>query len=332
VRRCAALFAGLLFGCTSPGVDFAELPSAPIAFLYRSVEETERMLDEAEARLAAQQPRPEDEFGIEIEGLAKLAGLRTELDVARDQVGRLALFVAPESRLQLPALPRGARPMAWSSDRHLMFGSKQRDAQHLFEWDAKSGEIRQLTTGPESQISGCYGPNGAIAWSQSDLVEGRYLARIWIRRPREAPRLVSAGPNDSWPSWSPVGDRLVYSAEVAGGGWLMRWVDPQSAEQGSYGSGRSARFSPDGDWIVYSGRGKDGWRLRRMRADGSGKRALGTSGFEETVPAFSPDGRFVVFVGTKSERSPISRLFVRSFDGAADRQLEFAGSGLIPVW
>jgi hypothetical protein len=39
-----------------------------------------------------------------------------------------------------------------------------------------------------------------------------------------------------------------------------------------------------------------------------------------------------VFAATKNEQSPISRLFMRAFDGSGDRQLEFAGSGLLPVW
>jgi Tol biopolymer transport system component len=91
-------------------------------------------------------------------------------------------------------------------------------------------------------------------------------------------------------------------------------------------------FSPDGEWIVYSGLTSQGWRLRRMRFDGAGKRSLGSSGFEENDPAFSPDGRYVVFAAMKDERTPVSRLFVRSVDGKADRQLVIAGSGLLPVW
>jgi Tol biopolymer transport system component len=329
----AALLALALLGCAPSGAGFEALPAAPIAFVYRSVEETERVLDDAEARASVGRPVAENEVDLKLDRLEQLDATGSAQRMARDQQGRLALFAVREKRLELPAsLPRGARPLAWSPDRRLMFRWKQRETHHLFEWNPESGEVRQLTSGPESQVGGCYGPDGAIAWVQIDAVEGRYMTRIWIRRPGEAPRPVSDGPRDSQPSWSPAGGRLVFVAQDASGGSLLRWVDPLGAEGGSYGPGRSPRFSPDGEWIVYSGRSAHGWRLRRMHADGTGKRALGTSGFEESDPAVSPDGRFVVFAVTKNEQSPISRLFVRAFDGSGDRQLEFAGSGLLPVW
>jgi Tol biopolymer transport system component len=326
VIQGVALLALVLLGCAH---GFEALPAAPIAFVYRTVQETERILDDAEARQAEGRPVPENKLDLKLE---RLDPARIER-LTRDQQGRLALFAARDRRLELPAsLPRGARPHAWSADRQLMFSWRQRDTHHLFEWNGESGEVRQLTTGPPSQVGGCYGPDGAIAWVQIDLVDGSYVSRIWIRRSGESTRPVSPGPRDAQPSWSPTGGRLVFSAQDARGASQLRWVDPLGGGSGSYGPGRAPRFSPDGEWIVYSGLGADGWRLRRMRADGSGKRALGASGFEESDPAISPDGRFVVFVATKNEQSPISRLFVRSFDGSADRQLEFAGSGLLPVW
>ena len=69
-----------------------------------------------------------------------------------------------------------------------------------------------------------------------------------------------------------------------------------------------------------------------MRADGTGKRSLGASGYQENDPSVSPDGRFVVYSAVRKMGSPVSSLFVRSIDGTRDRQLEFAGSGLLPAW
>ena len=115
-------------------------------------------------------------------------------------------------------------------------------------------------------------------------------------------------------------------------GTILRWLDPDSEAGGSYGAGRSAVFSPDGQWIVYSARTRAGWKLRQMRYDGAGKRPFGGSGFEENDPSFSPDGRYVVFTAVKDAATPVGRLFVRSFESLADRQLVFSGSGRMPVW
>jgi len=329
VRRTAALLL-LPLGCTTPSFDFAAVPDAPIAFVYRTVEETERMVDEVQAQDKAALPGPEDEFDVEIEGLETLSGLRTEADRVRDQQGRVGLFHTPERRLEFPeALNRGARPLDWSADHtRLLFSSTQRGLPHLFEWIVNTGEVRQLTTGFASEIDGCYGPDGAIAWVQLD----GSVTRLWLRLPGEAPRQLTDGPADSQPAWSPDGTRLVYTSDDPRGGTAMRWLDPRGDARGSYGRGRSAIFSPDGQWIVYSVRTAGGWKLQRMRGDGTGKRSFGSSGFQENNPAFSPDGRFVVFSATKDDRTPVSRLFVRSFEAMTDRQLEFSGSGRLPVW
>ena len=333
MNRGALLVVLALSGCAGRGVGREGLPAAPIAFVYWSVEETERVSDEVKARKAAAAESEDNKLDLRLGRIEQLAGVRTEQDLVRDQQGHLALFVAPERRLELPvSLPRGARPLDWSDEHRLMFTWVQRDAHHLFEWNPETGEIGQLTSGPESQIAGCYGPAGAIAFVQIDEPEGKQLVRVWVRRPGEAPQPVSEGPLDTQPSWSPSGERIVFVATDAHGDSLLRWVDPFGEARGSYGPGRTPHFSPDGEWIVYAAHGAKGWRLRLMHADGSGKRAFGASSFEESDPSFSPDGRFVVFSVTRDKTSPVSQLFVRSLDGAADRELDFAGSGLLPVW
>lgn len=328
-----ALAACLLLGCAGAPFEFTELPAGPIAFAYQTVEQTERILDDAAARRKANAPRPEDEFHVELEGLEKLAGLRTQQDLAMDQQGRVALYVTPEQRLELPDALAYARAIDWSPDHErLMLSMNPRGAFQLFEWVRATGDVRQLTSGPESRIDGCYGPDGAIAWVQFMGLRERARTQLWVQFPREAPRPLTAGPSDVQPAWSPDGSRIVYVRMGTHADLELRWVDPVSGEEGFLGRGRSPDFSPDGRWIVYSARTSRGWQLRRMHADGSGKRGFGSSGYQENSPAISPDGRWVVYAAQTREESPISRLFVRSFEGGADRQLEIPGSGLLPVW
>jgi Tol biopolymer transport system component len=335
VKRAGALAACLLLGCAGAAFEFSQIPAPPIAFAYQTVEQTERLLDEVAAQRKAEQDGqvlPEREFHVNLEGLEKLTGRRTAHDVELDNQGRVALYVTPENRLEVPEELAYARALDWSPDHErLMFSMNPRGAIHLFEWVAATGEIRQLTTGSIHHIDGCYGPAGAIAWVQL-MGERDRRTQLWVRFPGEPPRPVTEGPADLQPAWAPDGGRIVYARPDARNELELRWIDPVSGEGGALGPGRSPDFSPDGRWIVYSARAATGWQLRRMHADGSGKRRLGQSGYHENSPAFSPDGRWVVFAAQAREDSPISRLFVRSFDGGADRQLEIAGSQLLPVW
>lgn len=329
--RCAgfALAAGLL-ACQGPHFVLSDLPPEPIALVYRTVQETERVLDAAEEKRSRAQRPEAGTLEIGFERLQQYTGLRTSEDMRRDYMGRLSFFVAPRERLDVADfVRRGARPLQWSEDhqRLLLSAPTAGDILQLFEWVASSGELRQLTRGP-NHIDGCYGPGGALAFVRLERTRPTAVARIWVQRPGEEPRAVTAGPEDFQPTWSRDGSRLVYAVgqperEV------LHWVDPESGAGGTLGPGRAPVFTPDGAWIVYSAPTRAGWKLWRMRADGSVKRAFGKSAFEESHPGVSPDGRFVVFEATKGLSS---RLFVRPFDGSADRQLAVSGSAMIPVW
>ncbi len=327
------LLGAAALACAGPTFDVSDLPDAPIAFVHRSVQESERVLDDAEQALKQGRPEADGELAVEVEQLERYAGRRTSDDIARDQLGRLSFYVAPTKRLD-PAefTTRGARPLEWSADHgRLLFTGQAQGLSQLFEWIAASGEVRQLTQG-QPHIDGCYGPGGAFAAAQIGRGTSQVMVRIWIQRPGEAARPVTPGPADGQPTWSPDGARLVYVASGPHAGDLLRWVDPASGEGGNLTRGRAPVFTRDGQWIVFSGPTPAGWKLWRMRPDGSGKRVFGASAFQEDDPAVSPDGRFVVFAGRKQATSLVSQLFVRPLDGSTDRHLEVSGSGQLPVW
>lgn len=339
LRGCVGLgIAAGTLACARPDFEVSDLPSEPIAFVYRTVQENERLIDDAEQDQKQAVAQHDDSLEVKIDAsqLQHVTGLRTADDSLRDRLGHVSLYIAPDKRLEgVSFAGRGSWPLEWSADHErLLYTGFARGAYQLFEWVAASGEVRQLTSGAFAHNDGCYGPDGALAAVRIEPAAKGSTTRIWVQRRGEAPRPVTPGPADAQPSWSPDGTRLVYAAQDPNEGSVLRWVDPGTGQEGTLGRGRAPAFSPDGQWIVFSAPTPEGWKLWRMRPDGSAKRGFGRSAFQENDPCVSPDGRFVVFTGTMkgSGASPISHLLVRPIDGSVDRHLELSGSGLLPVW
>jgi len=120
---------------------------------------------------------------------------------------------------------------------------------------------------------------------------------------------------------------MLFAAPLAGAPFVWPPRDGQGLKP--LGRGRDPVFGAGGDWFVYSARVGDGWRLRRMRAAGGGRLAVGRGVRDEFEPAVSPDGRLVAYV---SEDAGFDRLFVRRVDGSGDRLLLPDGVVTRPVW
>ena len=107
------------------------------------------------------------------------------------------------------------------------------------------------------------------------------------------------------------------------------WPPGEGSRLKPLGRGRDPVFSSDGSWIVYSARVGNGWRLRRMRAEGGARAAVGQLQRDEIQPAISPDGKLVAYVYEENRRR---RLWVRRIDGSGDRLLLEDGMVERPVW
>jgi TolB protein len=93
--------------------------------------------------------------------------------------------------------------------------------------------------------------------------------------------------------------------------------------------GREPTLTPDGEWIVFASVSSAGYRLRRMRSDGTARVAISPGGSEERMPSVSPDGQFVAFVQLVNG---YRKLAVRRFDGSREKVLLTDGWAEFPVW
>jgi Tol biopolymer transport system component len=170
--------------------------------------------------------------------------------------------------------------------------------------------IDQLTGGADLSGSPNLSADGKWLAYMSDRVEPGNLD-IWLQQmPSGAPRRLTTHPSeDSDPSVSPAGDRLVFRSERNGGGIYMVNSDG-SGERLLVPSGRHPRYSPDGSEIVYwigeRDPGLPSAESYVIRPDGSGRRRIAADFADARNPIWSGDGRLILFEGCRNTPPPMT--------------------------
>jgi hypothetical protein len=347
-RSCcvsATLLVLLAAGCVSSGISREELPVEPIALLYWEAEEARRRAELQEQNTGSAASR---EGVARVEALGELlgGGDSQEWAALSRYPGHLCLLDPRTLKVErVEAAPAGARPMGWSPDRRrLLFASAHRGrTNQLYEYDRDTGEVRSVTRGKVPHAYGDYGGKGRIGFAELRVAGADLGIDLHVTEPGESrSRVVARGELAESMRLSPDGDFAVYVRHIVAASSGRARGEPvelvllpldsaegELAEARVLGRGRYPTFTPDSQWIVYSGPWQGGWRLRRVRVDGSARSPVGRGSRDEKWPAVSPDGRFVVYV---ADSGGLDRLFVRRFDGSGDRILLDEGAVAIPVW
>jgi Tol biopolymer transport system component len=122
--------------------------------------------------------------------------------------------------------------------------------------------------------------------------------------------------------WSPRGDRLMVTWDQGGRSRLFGVLapdtfdtaqEPGSGLRVSDGPDSRASWSPAGDWVAF-GSTRDGQgEIYRMRPDGMELVRLTNDPAHDTDPAYSPDGRRIAFISTRTDGA--ARLHIMDADG-----------------
>ncbi|MCP3986877.1 MAG: hypothetical protein GY723_21020 [bacterium] len=331
----------LAMGCAGPRYDFEDLPDVPIALVYRNMTEAEQASDAfykmqeklRTARTGIRSRMPKNTLNFD--DVAQTFGVYGSSEQrAASMLGRMALLDPRTGTIEtVDWAPRGSRPLAWSADhQRLLYLSLRRGMPHIYERDFRTGDITPITHTRRRHLDACYCGEDAIVFSAFLPSGGTRLYRRQAGSGKAQP--ITDGPIDFAPTCAPDGSTVYWASRQQEGFETIssRDLTDPDAEVRVLTRGRHPSATPDGEWLLYSAKTRGGWKVWRMRTDGTGRHPLGRGADWEHQPTASTEGGYVVFVTTPDEKEVHFSVWVRPLDGDLDRPLSIDGEGLHPVW
>jgi WD40 repeat protein len=150
-----------------------------------------------------------------------------------------------------------------------------------------------------------------------------------------ATRFTFNAASDNLPIWTPDGSRVVFSSDRNGAFDLYQKLSNGAADEESLLVSKEAKwagdFSRDGKSLAYfSFNAQNNFDIFVLPMDGDRKPVpFVHSGFNETLPRFSPDGRWIAYVSDASGRSEI---YVQPFPGPGGKWQVSTAGGNEPTW
>jgi TolB protein len=229
----------------------------------------------------------------------------------------------------------------WSPDaRSIAYTSYRRGGGNIFVSNIFQGTLEEVTRAPKPGEKGPdVGENWLPAWSPdgtriafTSTRDGNPEIYIANRDGSGVRRLTNNPGIDTSPTWSPSGTQLAFVSDRSG--------SPQIYTMGVDGLGLARRTSESycdrPTWspapyneIAYTSRSGPGFDIKVLDLVSGQVRALTFGEGTNESPAYSPNGRHVAFMSTRSGKSQI---FTVSRDGKNVRQVTRSGNNGKPDW
>ena len=217
----------------------------------------------------------------------------------------------------------------------------------IYVMEVDGNNQRRLTNNPNFDISPSWSPDGKrIAFMSDrdghvDILGGLLNFEIYVMDADGGnPQNLTNNPNDdSSPSWSPDGKRIVFSSDRDGNRegnrenyeiYVME-VDGNNQQRLTDNDfyDRHPSWSPDGKRIAFMSR-RDGhfigefglsYEIYVMDADGGNEQRLTENRKSDSSPSWSPDGKWIVFSADRKGDDVNYEIYVMDADGGNLRRL-----------
>ncbi|MHB2026564.1 MAG: hypothetical protein ACYCPQ_07990 [Elusimicrobiota bacterium] len=261
----------------------------------------------------------------------------SQIAFADDRTGHREIYMADYDGYNLRQVTRDKSICLlprFSPDKSLLvFTSYRYGNPDLFGLNLITGKRRVISADQGLNIAGGFSPDGrelllTLSREKAPQIYVKDLAGGGLTR------LTSGFGTHSSPTFSPDGAQAAFVSDVSGNPeiYLLDLTTLRSTRITSLAWCDSPSWSPDGQWIAFSGRANASDNLDIFLVDVTGtqvRRLTSGAGANEN-PAWSPDGRFIAF---SSNREGRRRIFIMDADGSAPHPaVVIQGSSITPAW
>jgi eukaryotic-like serine/threonine-protein kinase len=206
--------------------------------------------------------------------------------------------------------------------------SNRGGATNLWLSPVAGGAPTRLTIGPGQDESPSVARDGTIAF-----VSTHWRLALRAHQLGGKTRTLLTHPRFIWaPALSPDGREIVFSQGDFDGSWHLWSVPVEGGAARRLTSGEAGeiypRFSPDGEWLLYTTWAAPRRVGRVQRAGGAPALVDAETGVEAAYGDISPDGRSIAFARTEGKESHV---YVEAVGGGERRRLTSSPSTL-PRW
>ena len=320
VRAAWGLLLGTCLACGG-GIPLESVPDDPIAFVRQEAAKGQLGLDVFREGMQLK--------AFEEAGREHRVKLRTSL----------SLLEVPSGEIRsVPDATEGSLPLDWSADGYRLLIGRMTYAGgpiELYTWNRLTGVYIRLNGAPVGGSAALgVGPIRLAGVGRVPLEDGSTRWGVVLQTDGERNLPLAGGAGGIDPDVAPDG-RTVVCARPYDALSLREpvlWISSLGdGEPRSIGRGSHPRFSRDGHWIVFTRTRAGNADVWRMRADGTRKRAIATSSYDEEFPSASRDGRYVVYASARGLQEEVQLFMTRVADGE-EIQLTQNGQNGRPIW